>query len=77
VSCSLIEELQGCYAMTAAVNQYRAFKPPPKVAEEKFLFDWDLQVGSAFDFGQGENAMPKGNVEGEEPVFELLTGLQL
>ncbi len=75
--CSLIEELQACYATTTAVNPYKSFKPPPVVADEKFLFDWDDQVGNAFDFELGEDDMPEGNVEGEEPVFELLSGVHL
>ncbi|DBA95129.1 TPA: hypothetical protein ACH3X1_015684 [Trebouxia sp. C0004] len=71
---SLIEELQTCYATTTAVDPYKSFKPPPVVADEKFLFDWDDQVGNAFEFELCEDDMPEGDVEGEEPVFELLSG---
>lgn len=71
ILCNLIEELQRCYALTLAVNPYKAFKPPPAEADEKFLFDWDNQVGSAFAFGEDEDATPSGEVEGEEPVFSF------
>ncbi|DBA79244.1 TPA: hypothetical protein ACH3X1_009058 [Trebouxia sp. C0004] len=74
MSWLLIEELQTCYATTTAVNLYKSFKPPPVVADDKFLFDWDDQVGNAFEFELGEDDMPEGDVEGQEPVFELLSG---
>lgn len=74
---SLIEELQNSYDMTTAVNPYKTFKPPPVEADEKFLSDWNSQVGNAFAFDQDEDVVPEGDVEGEEPVFNLLSGLQL
>ena len=77
VLCSLIEELQACYATTTAVNLYKSFNPPPVVADEKFLFDCGDQVGNAFDFELAEDDMPGGNMEREEPVCELLSGVHL
>lgn len=70
-----MEELKTAYGCTIADNPYASFKEPSqKEPTELFGFDWDVK-GFEQDIFEGEPAVLDNAVEGEENVFELLSGM--